>query len=295
MRAPDGDAPALVELQGLLAEHEALVERRVATHARFPLDRAALLLAAAAQPGLDVAAYEARLDGYAERVAALLSPPGDPEPRRRLGALRRILFEEEGFHGNREEYYDLRNSSFPDVLERKLGIPITLAAVMLGVSRRLGWPMWAVNFPGHFLVRYEDPAEVLAVDAFHGGLILGPEDLEERWVAATGSAPPPAAVMLEPASPRAVLVRMVNNVRMVEHQRRDYAGAARATEVMALLAPGDPMHVRDLGYYRLAARDLPAAIRCLEAYLEQAPGAPDGDRVRDHLAMIRENLPPQAP
>lgn len=260
--------------------------------APFPLDRAALLLAVDEYPRLDLRLYEQFLDEYAARVTEALVVGGDErDSRRRLGALRRVLFEEEGFHGDRENYYDVRNSYLNEVLDRKLGIPISLATVVLGVSRRLGWPMQGVNFPYHFLVRYTQEGEALAVDAFHGGLILGEEELEERWRFSTGFDPPSADRMLEPAEPRAVLVRMLNNVRGVHVRSRQYGPAALATQKVALIEPQHPHHQRDLGYLLLAAGDLQGAARHLERYLGRAPHASDSSEVRDRLAYIWENLP----
>ncbi|HTE20887.1 MAG TPA: transglutaminase-like domain-containing protein [Armatimonadota bacterium] len=260
----------------------------------FPFDRAALLLAADADPSLDVRPYEACLDRYAERVGEAAGA-GEPDPRRRLGALRRVVFEDEGFHGNRDDYYDVRNSYLNEVLDRKLGIPISLATVVLGVARRLGWPLHPVNFPQHFLLRYATPDEPLAVDAFHGGLILGADELEERWRFATGYDAPDASRMLEPAAPVGVLVRMLNNIRGIHHQQQDYRGAARATELIGLIDPLNPQHERDLGYFLLKARELEPGITHLERYLERAPHAVDADVVREYLASLRgPRRPPEA-
>jgi len=199
----------------------------------FPLDRAALLLAVDEYPNLAPESYEARLDAYAERVGLLTAGEGDP--RRRLGALRRVIFEDEGFHGNRDAYYDVRNSYLNEVLDRKLGIPISLAAVVLAVGSRLRWPMAGVNFPAHFLVRYAAPAELLAVDPFHGGLILGVEELAERWRFATAAPAPVAAEMLRPAEPRMILLRMLNNIRLVHTEAGHDRLAELAVEKMRLV------------------------------------------------------------
>jgi len=272
-------ADALAELLRLL-EHPPVP---------FPLDRAALLLAVDAYPELDLRRYESRLDEYAGRVAEAAGPTGDP--RRRLTALRRVLFEDEGFHGNREEYYDVRNSYLNEVLDRKLGIPISLATVVAGVARRLDWPLEGVNFPYHFLLRYRQSGEPLAIDPFHGGLILGEEELEERWRLTTGTPAPDLEQMLAPAQPRDVLLRMLNNIQGIYLRDQRHARAASVTEWMASLQPGYPLYDRDAGYLYLAAQDLHAAARCLRRYLERVPQAPEAEQVRDHLAMIQEHLP----
>jgi len=254
----------------------------------FPLDRAGLLLAVDEYPFLPFALYEAQLDEYAARTSeAVGASPSPDEPRAQLAALRRVLFEDEGFHGNREQYYDVRNSYLNEVLDRKLGIPISLAAVMVGVARRLGWRLEPVNFPNHFLLRLAGPDEVLAVDPFHGGLILGFDDLEERWRAATGLPCPPLGALLQPASPSAVMVRMLNNIWMVHANSRRYPLAVLAKEKIALIEPHNPAHDRDLGYLLAGAREVDRAAQYLARYLERAPGAPDRDLILSHLDQLR--------
>lgn len=259
----------------------------------FPWDRAALLLAVDEYPRLDIPRYLSLLDGYAAEVLAY---PGaqEADPRARVVALRRVLFEEAGFQGNRGQYYDVRNSYLNEVLDRKLGLPITLAMVMLAVGHRLGWPLVPVNFPGHFLVAYqpEDPVDPLALDPFHGGLILSEEELGERWRLSTGFETPPLEALLRPASPRPVLLRIVNNIRLAHRQAKRFRDAALANEKLARLDPEEPRHERDLAYLWLAAEEPRRAERLLTRYLERRPDAPDREQVRDHLALLRERLPP---
>jgi regulator of sirC expression with transglutaminase-like and TPR domain len=261
----------------------------------FPWDRAALLLAVDEYPRLDLPRYLSLLDGYAAEVSAY---PGarEEDPRARIGALRRVLFEEAGFQGNRGQYYDVRNSYLNEVLDRKLGLPLTLAVVMLAVGQRLNWPLAPVNFPGHFLVAYlpETPQfEPLALDPFHGGLILSEEELGERWRLATGVEMPPLPVLLRPAEPRPVVLRMLNNLRLAHREAKQYRSAALVNEKLAHLDPGEPRHDRDQAYLWLAAREPRRAERLLARYLERRPDAPDQEQVRDHLAQLRERLPPE--
>ena len=261
----------------------------------FPLDRAALLLAVDAYPGLDFAPYEQRLDDFAAQVARSCPASGAADPRVRLGAMRRVLFEEAGFHGNRGEYYDVRNSYLNEVLDRKLGIPISLSAVVLGVAHRLGWPMEGVSFPGHFLVRYEHADAPLAIDPFHGGLILGRDELEERWRLATGVPAPGLRQMLTPAAPSTILVRMLNNIWMVHRHEGQFAAAAQAAEKIVLVEPQNPLHARTAGLLWLEAGEPQRAERYLRAYVEAAPHAPDAESVRDRLARLAEHFPAEPP
>jgi len=253
----------------------------------FPIDHAALLLAVDEYPDLDLAACGERLDGYASRVAERVGEPGgERAPLRCAAALRQVLYEEEGFHGNREEYYDVRNSYLNQVLDRKLGIPISLAALLLGVARRRGWPLQGVNFPGHFLVSWNGAGERLVVDPFDG-LVLGKEELEERWRLGTGSQPPGVDRMLALAPPRAILIRMLNNVRLVHVSEGEFRRAAVATEKIALLDPDEPGHERELGALYLRAGERERGMEHLERYLARAPHAPDAGTLREGLERLR--------
>lgn len=257
----------------------------------FPIDRAALLLAADEYPRLNPAPYLARLDGYALQVeAALPTGRAGEDPRRRLGILRRVLFEDESFHGDRENYFDVRNSYLNEVLDRRLGIPISLAAIVMAVAGRLGWPVAGVSFPGHFLVRYAHADEVLAIDAFHGGLILGQEELEERWRAVTGEDAASGEEMLAPASPRAILIRMLENIRAVHRNNGRFDLAALATEKCLLLDPGNPRFSYDLAQFLIGAKDLSRAQQQLERFVAEFPELPAAREARRQLKLLQEGI-----
>lgn len=142
------------------------------------LARAALLIAKNAYQDLDVARYLARIDHLAEELSAgLAAAAGDNE---RILALNRYLFEEQGFAPNLENYFDPRNSFLNEVLERRVGIPISLSIVYIEVGRRIGLPLQGVSFPGHFLVKCDLKEGLIILDPFCGGMSLGLNDLQQR-------------------------------------------------------------------------------------------------------------------
>lgn len=245
---------------------------------------AALLLGVDAAPGLDLAPYLRRADELAAAVEERCGASDDPVHR--LASLRRGMFEEGGFHGNREEYYDPRNSIVHEVMDRRLGIPITLSVLVLGIGQRLRWPLAGVSFPGHFLVRYGEGEALYAVDAFHGGLILDEEEVGDRWVAATGEAPPPLAQMLAPASDRAILLRILNNLKQITIERREFDAAAVAVEKMVLIDPAQPLHHRDLGYLYAWSRRVQPAVTELQRYLRMSPTAEDRDQILGYIQEV---------
>ncbi|HZG92956.1 MAG TPA: transglutaminase-like domain-containing protein [Pseudonocardia sp.] len=171
-----------------------------------PLDRAALALAAGADPRLDPAPWLAELDRLAEGVTS-------------LDGLRHRLFAEERFAGNTVDYYDPRNSLLPDVLRRRLGIPISLAVVAIEVGRRAGVALEGVGMPGHFLVRPVGTTRHL--DVFAAGVELDAAECERRFRTATGAGPevPFGPHLLPAVRTPAILTRMLENLRAIHRGR----------------------------------------------------------------------------
>src|SRR5581483_372967 len=135
------------------------------------LVRAALTIARTEYPDLDLSYYVEQIDRFAEQAASLISEPGDVSET--VAALNQTLFQHNGLQGNREEYYDPRNSYLNEVLDRRLGIPITLALIYMEVGRRLGFPLFGVGMPGHFLLKHYDiDGRETLIDCFNGGDIL---------------------------------------------------------------------------------------------------------------------------
>jgi len=246
----------------------ALAGRRDTELGHADLELGAILIAAEEYPDLDLAAVCAALDELGERALQRLT---GVEGEARVERLNRFLFSEEGFAGA-SEFYDPRNSYLNDVLDRRCGIPITLAIVYIAVARRAGVDARGISFPGHFLVRCTGRGEQI-VDAFHGRTITQ-DECEARLANALG---PGTALRpelhLRDASPREILVRMLANLQRI------FAGSGDAERLLAccdrivLLTPADPIALRDraLVYQRLGW--FAAGIADLEAALEHASDA----------------------
>ncbi|MDB4970724.1 MAG: hypothetical protein JWN44_6413 [Myxococcales bacterium] len=208
------------------------------------LAQASLLIAEDEYPGLDVAAYIDQLDKLGEAAAARVLEVDKPGDRRTMSArLERVLdyiYKEVGFHGNAVDYYDPRNSWLNDVLDRKMGIPITLAVVVLEICGRAGVEAAGVSFPGHFLVRAPGPNGPLFVDPFDGR-ILSREDLRELHGRVAGEPSDPDPRLLEPSDKRQVLVRMLHNLRGVFAARGDRDRMRAILERLEVLTPGDEL------------------------------------------------------
>jgi regulator of sirC expression with transglutaminase-like and TPR domain len=244
------------------------------------LAQAALLIACEEYPELDVDGYLRRMEDLAAAVALRALGAG-PEGRRR--ALHEVLFDEEGFHGNAEDYYDPRNSFLNDVLDRKTGIPITLSTVYIEVGRRAGIAVAGVGLPGHFVVR----AEGALVDPFHGGAVLSEEDCQRRLDRIYGGRLRLDDAMLAACDRKAILGRTLRNLKAIHTKSGDFARALSAVELLIGLEPQALEERRDRGLLHAAMDCYALAAGELEDYLDRAGNAPGAAQVRQKIAELR--------
>jgi regulator of sirC expression with transglutaminase-like and TPR domain len=253
-----------------------------------PLDEAALAIAEEEYPRMDREEYLVRLDALAERVRAK-APPGRAATL--LHALRKVLSEEEGYRGNDGDYGDPRNSFLNEVLDRRLGLPITLCVLYMEVARRASLELVGVGFPGHFLAKYVSPggAEVF-VDAYHGGEMLSAEECVARYRARTGGRDLDRRY-LAAVAPRQILARMLHNLKRTYLERKDDVRAWWVLDRILILTPGQLEAMRDRGLVSARLGIASAAERDLEAYLAGSSGAADEAEVRRVLAGLRGRRP----
>src|SRR4051812_25017586 len=239
----------------------------------IPLDEAALLIAAHAYPDLDVAAERARLDALAARCR------GDE-----LDVLLEYLFGELGFTGNRHEYYDPRNSFLNEVLHRRLGIPITLAVVTMEVGRRIGVPLLGVGMPGHFLVRYGP----VVIGPFTGGRKLTEDDCRGLVGAAAGIKMDES--FLAPVGPRAILSRMLANLRQLYVQAGDSRSLAWVVELRTAIPGSDPAGLAELARIRVNLGRFAEAAEALEQLAELTDEEQQSARLAARARLLRARL-----
>jgi regulator of sirC expression with transglutaminase-like and TPR domain len=251
----------------------------------------AALIARDTYASLDVERLIARFDDLAAPLAARdLSglPPGE-----QADAVSLHLYEQLGFRGNEQDYYDPKNSLLPDVLERRLGIPITLALVYCEVARRAGVRARGVSFPGHFLVRVDpvgsDDAPI-AVDPFFGGRRLDEAGLETLLKRASPSQKISMAEHLAPTSARTMLVRMLINLKWIYATRGDFARALLALDRIISLTPDSVPALRERGLLAARLGAVEAARADLSRLLELVPQAPDAGSIRQRLEELRTKV-----
>ena len=267
----------------------ALPRERLYQELQRPIDqvslaRAALYIAQEDYPYLVVDDYLARLDRMAETLRQKL--PADPYPLKIIGAINDYLYADLNFRGNSIDYYDPRNSFLNQVLERQVGIPITLSLVYLELANRVGFPMVGISMPGHFLIRPTVAEMDIFVDPFHRGEIMFEQDCQERLKQMFGDSARLEPQYLAPITPTTFLVRMLTNLKMIYLQNRDVPKALDAINRILLIHPDTVTEWRDRGLIHYQQGLLDQARLDLERYLYQHPDAADAFEIRRVIEQI---------
>lgn len=251
---------------------------------QIDLAKAALYIAQAEYPHLEITAYINALDLMAAKIEESL--PAERYPLRMIQSLNQYLYNDLGYSGNTSDYYDPRNSFLNEVIERRTGIPITLSLVYLEVAQRLNFPMVGIGMPGHFLIRPEFEDTGIFVDAFNRGEILFEQDCEARLTQIYKRPVLMKPTFLQPLVPRQLLARMLTNLKFIYLNRKDIPRALATVEHILLLFPDAPMELRDRGllYYQLGYGS--KASQDLEIYLAMLPNAEDADAIRRLLEQL---------
>jgi regulator of sirC expression with transglutaminase-like and TPR domain len=259
---------------------------------RIDLARACLMIAQDAYPGLDVERYLGEVERMAMRLRTRM--PQSNAAEEKVGALNQFLFDDLGYWGNTDDYYDPRNSYLNDVIDRKTGTPISLSIVYMELGRRIGLPLDGISFPGHFLVRLRLRAGMLVLDPFTGGAPQSETELRERLQrvipeGATGNVPVSALPLdqfLEPASKRQILTRVLRNLKGIYREKDKPERMLEVLNRMLLVAPDASSELRDRGYVYQRLECWRPALKDLSDYLEREPEAPDLDDVRVKLMEL---------
>jgi regulator of sirC expression with transglutaminase-like and TPR domain len=253
--------------------------------------RAALQFARAiAYPTLNVADYMARLHDLSEEAVDFIDFQAAID--RQADQLSFFLFQDRGFRGNTADYQNPRNSFLNDVLDRHLGIPITLAAIYVDVAARLGIPAYGIGLPGHFIVGVRTPDTEIWLDPFHQGRHLDLMDCAELIRLSSGYDGPLEASWFAPAAGRDILARMLANLRASYVATRSWGPALAVIQLLRQTQPLEADHLRDLGLVYYHQRRLPQAAHFLNAYLRQKPYAGDAQMIRDGMKHLLDEWVP---
>ncbi|MCU0565252.1 MAG: SirB1 family protein [Oculatellaceae cyanobacterium Prado106] len=251
---------------------------------QIDLAKAALYLAQEEYPDLDPEDYLNALDTLATEVAERL--PGTRYPLRIIQTINQYLYEDLGFTGNAEQYYDPRNSYLNQVIDRRTGIPITLSLVYLEVAQRLDFPMVGVGMPGHFMIRPAIEEMQIFVDPFHKGETMFAEDCQERLSEIYGRPMELRPEFMEPVGSRYFLARMLTNLKAIYLSQGDADKTLAMVDRILLLFPEAPGERRDRGLLHYQLGQWREAYQDLQDYLEQQPGAQDSAAIEQLLRRI---------
>ncbi|PYN89039.1 MAG: hypothetical protein DMD87_07645 [Candidatus Rokuibacteriota bacterium] len=254
--------------------------------AEIDLAGAALAVARLEYPDLAPERSLAQLDGLAARSAA--AKIGDR--RRAVERLCGFLFDGAGFRGNADDYYDPRNSCLNDVLDRRLGIPITLSVLVMEVGRRVGLEIQGIGLPGHFCVGARVGDELLVLDPFGGGRRLGRDEAEAIVSRVVGRPVELTDTHFVPATKAQIVVRMLRNLQGIYARREDWAKALAVIDRLLVVEADAPMHVRDRGTVLVKLGELHRGASEWERYLTRYPQARDAAAFKEELRRVRQTL-----
>jgi regulator of sirC expression with transglutaminase-like and TPR domain len=254
-----------------------------------PLARAALLAASAEDPSLDVDAYERRLDEIAVALTQRLATASDASARARMAT--ELLFAELGFSGDEENYDDPDNLLLHRVIDRRRGIPITLAIIYIEVCQRAGMLTSGVGLPGHVVARIDElDDEPRYVDVFRGGRPLTAEDCEQMVRETYGRHVDFKQHFLSAITPRQLLQRLLHNLKARALQSAHDERAGRTMDLQLAMYPWDLDEQRDRGMLRERLGDHPGALSDLEQYVRFRASARDIRTVSETVESLRRHI-----
>jgi regulator of sirC expression with transglutaminase-like and TPR domain len=270
--------------------HPAVARRRFVHLAALPepqldLVEASLVIALEENPAVDLDRYLAQVGNWSEAVRARLE--GSRHVERIVETINRLLFHEEGFHGENDDYYDPRSALLSEALDRHAGLPITLSILYLEISRRVGIEATGIALPGRFLVKFSGDFGMIVVDPFDGGRMLTTAELQAILDGLYGGGVKLREHHLRSFSRREILARELAQLKAAYLAQRDLQRAAASVDRLLILDERDAYELRDRAAIAMQLHAYGQAIECLERYLALRPQAEDRHRVVDQIAYLR--------
>ncbi|HXW84521.1 MAG TPA: tetratricopeptide repeat protein [Candidatus Binataceae bacterium] len=260
----------------------------LASREPVPIAFGALVIAKEEYPNLDLDHYMDEIAVFAREAEPMVRAGGDTVERVQL--LSQYLFEQKGFEGNQEQYNDPRNSYLNEVIDRRLGMPLTLSIIYLEVGRRLGLNLYGVNMPGHFLVKAVDERGELIIDPFSGGPILGLDDIRARLAQTYGQPVELRPAMLKPVGGRHILVRLLRNLKLAYLKLADNPRALSALDRILLLDPRSLEELAERGELYEKLECFRAALDDFQSFLSLAPEHPAAESIREAVMRLTRQV-----
>lgn len=279
--------------------YRAFVTMVAGDDAVIDLAQAALLISCIEYPDLDMQPYLAQLDALARRVRALLALappdsqpllPSEIAPLTVLHAMNQVLFAEEQFRGNQDDYENPDNSYLNKVLEKHTGLPITLALLYMEVGKRVGMPIYGIGLPFHFMAGCPGPEGMIYIDAFHEGRLLNQQECKEYLRQMLKQRIKFYLQWFKPVSPKQFLMRLLNNLKRAYLEKEQYEHTLAVCDLLLALTPQAATELRDRGIIHLQLKHYARALHDLIAYVDLAPNAEDRHEMQGHIKTIRQMI-----
>jgi regulator of sirC expression with transglutaminase-like and TPR domain len=275
---------------GRILTHPAAARRRFEEIAGLPDERldlveGSLVIALEENPSVDMQRHLGAVRAWSEAVRARLEGSRDVE--RIVETINRLLFDEEGFHGEDDDYYDPRSALLSEALDRHAGLPIALSILYIELSRRLGVDAAGIALPGRFLVKFSGPFGVIVIDPFDGGRVLNTLELQKILDGMYGGGVRLREHHLRAYTPKQVLARELAQLKAAYLAQHDLARAAASIDRLLILDDRDAWEVRDRATLAMQLHSYRQAIDLFERYLVLVPSADDTARVREQVAYLR--------
>ena len=275
---------------GRVLTHPALARRRFEEIAGRPeplldLVEASLVIDLEEDPRLDVDRHMHAVQAWSDAIRQRLEGSRDVE--RMVETINRLLFDEEGFLGANDDYYDPRSALLSEALDRHAGLPIALSILYIELSRRVGIEAAGVALPGRFLVKFSGPFGVIIIDPFDGGRVLSTVELQKILDGMYGGGVQLREHHLRSFTPRQILARELAQLKAAYLAQRDLTRAAASIDRLLILDDRDVYEVRDRATLAMQMHAYAQAIELFERYLVLMPSAEDRSRVREQIAYLR--------
>ncbi|HEX9163341.1 MAG TPA: transglutaminase-like domain-containing protein [Thermoanaerobaculia bacterium] len=275
---------------GRVLTHPALARQRFREIAARPeplldLVEASLFIAVEDNPRIDVGHYLGQVGIWSGTVHDRLE--GSQDIERILDTINCILFDEEGFRGENNDYYDPRSAMLNEALDRHAGLPITLSILYIELSRRAGVDAAGISLPGRFLVKLSGAFGQVVVDPFDGGRVLTKLELQKILDEMYGGGVKLREHHLRSFSRREILARELAQLKAAYLAQHDLQHAAASVDRLLILDDRDPYEIRDRAAIAMQMHAYTQAIDFFERYLELMPHADDTARIREQIAWLR--------
>jgi regulator of sirC expression with transglutaminase-like and TPR domain len=254
------------------------------------LASAALLIALDEYPTLDIQKYLREIDAMASVIRSEMDFSVGNRTLDAIRKLNRFLFQVKGFRGNTDDYYDPRNSYLNEVLERRLGIPITLSLVFIEVGERAGLKLEGVGMPGHFVVKCLHAGREIFVDPFNQGEVLTEDGCRKRLELQFGTSFEFSRSFLDSVNKHQILTRMPTNLKGIYLQRQEFRKALGAIEKILIVNPESPSEIRDRASVHFKLNSFSSALADWVHYLEIKPDAADAESVKNQMNVAGQLL-----